>query len=149
MAEEKSKAEKRADTQAVGADPQSAVAQITGAPGVTFPVAAARVQGVEADKLRRRGIDPDTFERRAVTYQGLIEEFGKPAGPRLYNEIAAAAFGGAQPGHPDLSIITLEDRWISPRTPEESDEEFGKRLGRHRATRAKVQQLFADAEKEA
>ena len=107
---------------------------------------AARFANVEPDVLRRRGIDPDTYERKAVTYQGLIDEFGKPVGPRLYNQIAVAAFGGVPANRADLSIMTLQDQYIMPRGRAESEESFNARLEKHRARRAKVEQLIAEAE---
>jgi hypothetical protein len=75
-----------------------------------------------------------------------MEEFGKPVGPRLYNDIAVAAFGGVPSNRADLSIMTLQDEYIMPRGRDESDESFNARLEKHRARRAKVQQLIADAE---
>lgn len=96
--------------------------------------------------LQKRGIDPETFERKAVTYKGLTEEFGKPVGPRLYNDIAVAAFGGVPSNRADLSIMTLKDEYIMPRGRDESDEAFNARLEKHRARRAKVEQLIVAAE---
>lgn len=130
-----------------------AATDLTGAGGAD----RARVKrlGLDPDKmseddgrrLQRMGIEPDTFERKAVTYKGLIEEFGKPIGPRLYNDIAVAAFGGVPANRGDLSIETLKDRWIGPRTANESDEDFNKRLEKHRAARERVMNLIADAER--
>lgn len=96
--------------------------------------------------LQRRGIDPETFERKAVTYKGLLEEFGKPVGPRLYNQIAVAAFGGVPSNRADLSIMTLQDEYIMPRGRDESEEAFNARLAKHRARRKKVEDLIAEAE---
>ncbi len=107
---------------------------------------AARFVDQDPEALRRRGIDPDTFERKAVTYKGLIEEFGKPAGPRLYNAIAVAGWGGVPANRADLSIMTLQDEYIMPRGRDESEEEFNTRMEKHRAVRAKVEQLIAEAE---
>lgn len=107
---------------------------------------AARFKDVDPQVLQKRGIDPDTFERKAVTWKGLMEEFGKPVGPRLYNAIAVAAFGGVPSNRADLSIMTLQDEYIMPRGRDESDEEFNARLEKHRARRAKVEQLIAEAE---
>lgn len=100
----------------------------------------------EAEQLRRVGIDSETYERKAVTYNGLIREFGRPLGPQIYNAIAVAAFGGVPSNKGDLSIMTLQDEYISPRGRDESEEDFSKRLEKHRARRAKVEQLLADAE---
>jgi hypothetical protein len=119
---------------------------ITGAKKTNTQRLASRFGKEDPEALRRRGIDPDTFERKAVTYKGLMEEFGKPVGPRLYNDIAVAAFGGVPSNRADLSIMTLQDEYIMPRGRDESDESFNARLEKHRARRAKVQQLIADAE---
>ena len=107
---------------------------------------AARFGSEDPQVLQKRGIDPETFERKAVTYKGLLEEFGKPVGPRLYNNIAIAAFGGVPSNRADLSIMTLQDEHIMPRRRDESDEEFNARLEKHRARREKVEQLIAEAE---
>lgn len=107
---------------------------------------AARFADQDPEALRRRGIDPDTFERKAVTWKGLLEEFGKPIGPRLYNDIAVAAFGGVPSNKADLSIETLKDEHIRAQARDESDESFNARLEKHRARRAKVEQLIAEAE---
>lgn len=96
--------------------------------------------------LQRRGIDPETFERKAVTYKGLMEEFGKPVGPRLYNDIAVAAFGGVPSNRADLSIMTLKDDYIMPRGRDESEEAFNTRMEKHRARRKRVEELIAEAE---
>lgn len=117
-------------------------------------IARARRLGVDpgkmdeqaSERLRRMGIDSETFERKAVTYKGLMEEFGRPVGPRLYNAIAVAAFGGVPANRADLSIETLKDQHIMPRGRDESEESFNARLEKHRARRAKVEQLIADAE---
>lgn len=107
---------------------------------------AARFGKEDPQVLQKRGIDPDTYERKAVTYKGLIEEFGKPVGPRLYNDIAVAAFGGVPSNRADLSIMTLQDEYIMPRGRDESDEAFNTRLEKHRARRKKVEELIAAAE---
>lgn len=107
---------------------------------------AARFGKEDPQALQRRGIDPETFERKAVTYKGLTEEFGKPVGPRLYNDIAVAAFGGVPSNRADLSIMTLKDEYIMPRGRDESEESFNTRLEKHRARRAKVEQIIAEAE---
>ena len=119
----------------------------TGAKKTSAQRLADRFSKEDPEALRRRGIDPDTFERKAVTWKGLLEEFGKPAGPRLYNDIAVAAFGGVPSNRADLSIMTLQDEYIMPRGRDESDESFNARLEKHRGRRAKVEQLIADAER--
>lgn len=103
----------------------------------------------EVEKLRRIGIDADTFERKALTWDGAIREFGKPIGPRLYNEVHVAAFGPISPGRNDLNLMSLEDKWMSPRKPDETDEEFEDRQKKFTARRERVHQLIAAAEKEA
>ena len=107
---------------------------------------AARFGKEDPKVLQKRGIDPETFERKAVTYKGLMEEFGKPVGPRLYNDIAVAAFGGVPSNRADLSIMTLQDAYIMPRGRDESEDAFNARMAKHRARRAKVEKLIAEAE---
>ena len=124
--------------------------ETTNTPSIAMNAKASRLAarfGKEDPKvLQKRGIDPETFERKAVTYQGLIDEFGKPVGPRLYNAIAVAGWGGVPANRSDLSIMTLQDEYIAPRGRDESEEEFHARMEKHRATRAKVEQLIAEAE---
>lgn len=123
---------------------------ITNPPSGTKKTSAQRLAerfGKEDPKvLQKRGIDPETFERKAVTYKGLLEEFGKPVGPRLYNDIAVAGWGGVPSNRADLSIMTLKDEYIMPRGADESEESFNTRLGKHRTARTKVEQLIAEAE---
>lgn len=105
-----------------------------------------KIGEAEAEQLRRLGVDSETFERKAVTYNGLIKEFGRPLGPQIYNAIAVAAFGGVQPNRNALSIETLKDKWLVPRAANESDEDWAKREEKHRTQREKVYKLLADAE---
>ena len=119
---------------------------IPGAKKTSAQRLAARFEKEDPKVLQRRGIDPETFERKAVTYKGLMEEFGRPVGPRLYNQIAVAAFGGVPSNRADLSIMTLQDEYIMPRGRDESEEVFNARMEKHRARRAKVEQLIAEAE---
>lgn len=119
---------------------------VPGAKKTTAQRLAERFGKVDPAVLQKRGIDPETYERKAVTYKGLMEEFGKPVGPRLYNDIAVAAFGGVPSNRADLSIMTLKDDYIMPRGRDESDDAFNARLEKHRARRAKVEQLIAEAE---
>lgn len=121
-------------------------ANITGAKSTNAQRLAARFGKEDPQVLQKRGIDPETYERKAVTYKGLMEEFGKPVGPRLYNDIAVAAFGGVPSNRADLSIMTLQDEYIMPRASDESEESFNARMEKHRAMRVKVEQLIADAE---
>jgi hypothetical protein len=119
---------------------------ITGAKKTSAQRLAERFGKEDPKVLQRRGIDPETYERKAVTYKGLMDEFGKPVGPRLYNDIAVAAFGGVPSNRGDLSIMTLQDEYIMPRGRDESEEAFDARMQKHRARRAKVEKLIADAE---
>ena len=126
---------------ALKADAAAGIARVS-----RFNIDPSKISEAQAEQLRRMGIDSETFERKAVTYNGLIREFGKPVGPQLYNAIAVAAFGGVPSNRGDLSIMTLQDEYISPRGRDETEEEFAARLEKHRARRAKVEQLLADAE---
>lgn len=112
-----------------------------------FGIDPNKMSEADRNKLQKRGIDPDTFERKAVTWDGLIEEFGRPVGPQLYNAIAQAGWRGVPANRGDLSIETLKDRWIVPRQSKESDEDFNKRMAKHRETRAHVERLIAEAER--
>jgi hypothetical protein len=72
------------------------------------------------------GVDPDTGERKAVTWNGLREEFGVRNGSKLYNDIAVAGFGGVQPNRPSLSILTLQSQYMRTRGKHESEADFAK-----------------------
>lgn len=109
----------------------------------------ANISEEEVEKLRRLGIDADTYERKALTWAGAIKEFGKPIGPRLYNEVHTAAFGPVSPGRNDINLVSLEDKWMSPRKESETDEEFEARQKKFVARRERVHELIATAEKEA
>lgn len=102
----------------------------------------------EVEKLRQLGIDANTYERKALTWTGAIQEFGKPIGPRLYNEVHVAAFGPVSPGRNDLNLMSLEDKWMSPRKPDETDEEYGTRKQKFTTRRERVKELIVAAEKE-
>lgn len=108
----------------------------------------AQVGEEEVEKLRQLGIDANTYERKALTWAGAIQEFGKPIGPRLYNEVHVAAFGPVPPGKNDINLMSLEDKWMSPRKPDESDEEYETRKQKFTARRERVKELIAAAEKE-
>lgn len=54
------------------------------------------------------GVDPDSGERKAVTYEGLQKEFGPKTGAELYREVALAGGFGRVEGNPDLSLVGLE-----------------------------------------
>jgi len=111
-----------------------------------FGIDPAKMTEADALKLQHRGIDPDTFERKAVTYDGLIEEFGRPLGPQIYNAIARAGWRAVPANRGDLSIETLKDQWMAPRQAKESEDEFKKRLEKHRQTREQVYKILAEAE---
>ena len=103
--------------------------------------------GFNAENQPFPGVDTDTGERQAVTWDGLRAEFGARIGSRLYNDIAIAAFGGPQPGRPALSLLTLQDKYLRPRGKHETEEEFSKTKERFSQRRAKVEQLLAEAVK--
>lgn len=108
----------------------------------------AKVSEEEVEKLRQLGIDANTYERKALTWAGAIQEFGKPIGPRLYNEVHVAGFGPVPPSKNDINLMSLEDKWMSPRKDDETDEDFEVRKKKFVARRERVQQLIAAAEKE-
>jgi len=119
----------------------------------TEAVTSAKYEpGFRADKSAYPGVDPDTGERKAVTWDGLREEFGEREGARLYNDIAVAAFGGVQPGRPSLSYITaLDEKFFRSRRKDqsgrftESEEEHAKALEKFRARGKQIKNLMADA----
>ena len=108
----------------------------------------AKVGEEEVEKLRQLGIDANTYERKALTWAGAIQEFGKPLGPQVYNAVHTAAFGPVSPGRNDINLMSLEDRWMSPRKPDETDEDFKARKQKFVARRERVHQLIAAAEQE-
>ena len=109
--------------------------------------------GFRADGTAFPGVDPDTGERKAVTWAGLREEFGEREGAILYNGIAVAAFGGVQPGKPSLSYITaVDEKYFRSRQKDqfgrftESEAEYAKALEKFQARGERVKKLLADAE---
>jgi hypothetical protein len=76
-------------------------------PNITGAKTKKYEPGFNAKGMAYPGVDPDTGERKAVTWIGLREEFGEREGSRLYNDLANAAFGRVQPGKPALSLATL------------------------------------------
>jgi hypothetical protein len=109
--------------------------------------------GFRADGAAYPGVDQDTGERKAVTWNGLREEFGERDGARLYNDLAVAAFGGVQPGRPSLSYITaIDDKYFRSRQRDqfggftESEADFEKARAKFRARGERVKKLMADAE---
>jgi len=104
-----------------------------------------REMGFRPDGTAFPGVDPETGERKAVTYEGLKAEFGQRVGARLYNDIAVAAFGGVLSQYPDLSIATLADEFALPGDEGETDETHQLRMQRRAARRERVEQLFQAA----
>jgi hypothetical protein len=118
----------------------------TNVPNITGAKAAKREPGFNAEGKAYPGVDPDTGERKAVTWAGLREEFGIREGSKLYNDIGVAGFGGIQPGRPAHSLVTLQDAYMRTRRANESEEEYVRVKERFAARRAKVEQLLAEAE---
>jgi hypothetical protein len=116
--------------------------------------AKKREMGFSIEGKAYPGVDPDTGERKAVTWEGLRAEFGERKGSRLYNDLAVAAFGGVQPGRPDLSLATTDERWFRARLKNqqgdfsETEEAYEKARGKFRARAEKVKKILADAEAE-
>lgn len=95
--------------------------------------------GFRADGTAYPGVDPDTGERKAVTWAGLREEFGEREGARLYNGIAVAGFGGVPPDRKALSLLSLgDDKAVNGL----NDERLVSRIKR----RTRVMQVLTDAE---
>ena len=108
----------------------------------------AKVSEEDVEKLRQVGIDANTYERKALTWAGAMREFGRPIGPRLFNEVHTAAYGPVSPGRNDINLMSLEDKWMSPRKPDEADEDFDARKQKFTARRERVKQLIVAAEQE-
>lgn len=108
----------------------------------------AKVGEEEVEKLRKVGIDADTYERKALTWAGAIQEFGRPLGPQVYNQVHVAGFGPVPPGKNDINLMSLEDKWMSPRKDDETDEDFEARSKKFTARRERVHRLIADAEQQ-
>lgn len=109
--------------------------------------------GFRADGSAYPGVDPDTGERKAVTWAGLREEFGEREGSRLYNDLAVAAFGGVQPGRPSLSYITaIDEKYFRLRQKDqfgnftESEADYATARGKYLARAERAKKLMADAE---
>lgn len=120
---------------------------------VVKPAAKKREAGFNAEGKAYPGVDPDTGERKAVTWDGLRAEFGERRGSRLYNDLAIAAFGGVQPGKPDLSLITTTLFRARMRNTQgdfiETEEAYEKVRQKFIARAEKVKKILADAESEA
>jgi hypothetical protein len=123
------------------------------APNITSTKPQKHEHGFNAKGEAFPGVDPDTGERKAVTWIGLREEFGEREGARLYNALAVAAFGGVQPGRPALSLATLDDRWFRSRQRNaqgvfvETEAEYAKVKEKFTKRREAALKLLADAEK--
>jgi hypothetical protein len=117
--------------------------------------ATKREAGFSAEGKAFPGVDPDTGERKAATWEGLRAEFGERKGSRLYNDIAVAGFGGVQPGKPDLSLATLDPKWFRARLKNEmgdfveTEEAYEKVRVKFQTRIDKVKKILADAEAEA
>jgi len=123
-------------------------------PTRTEIVAGKRYEpGFRPDGTAYPGVDPDTGERKAVTWTGLREEFGERDGARLYNDLAVAAFGGVQPGKPSLSYITaIDEKYFRSRHRDqfgnftESEADYEKARAKFVARSERSKKLMADAE---
>lgn len=109
--------------------------------------------GYRPDGTAYPGVDPDTGERKAVTWAGLREEFGDREGARLYNDLAVAAFGGVQPGRPSLSYITaIDEKYFRSRQKDqfgnftETEADFEKVRDKFQARGGRAKKLMADAQ---
>ena len=61
------------------------------------------------------GVDPDTGERKAATFDGLVAEFGKKKGEEIYFKISEIGGHGVEQGgpvefRPDLSLNMAKDK---------------------------------------
>ena len=124
------------------------------APTDAKPAVVKKIEhGFRADGTAFPGVDPDTGERKAVTWAGLREEFGEREGARLYNDLAVAAFGGVQPGKPSLSYITaIDEKYFRSRQRDqfgnftESEADYEKVRSKFQARGDRAKKLLADAE---
>lgn len=129
------------------------MADETTPPNITGAKAKKREMGFSAEGKAYPGVDPDTGERKAVTWDGLRAEFGERAGARLYNALAVAAFGGVQPGKPDLSVATIVLFRARMKNTQgdfiETEEAYENVRKKFIARAERVRQILADAEVEA
>lgn len=122
---------------------------------ITSAKTKKREAGFSAEGKAYPGVDPDTGERKAATWEGLRAEFGERKGSRLYNDLAVAAFGGVQPGRPDLSLATLDEKWYRARLRNEmgefveTEEAYAKVREKFMARIEKAKKILADAEADA
>jgi hypothetical protein len=119
---------------------------------VVKPAVKKREAGFNAEGKAYPGVDPDTGERKAVTWHGLRAEFGERKGSRLYNDLAVAAFGGVQPGKPDLSLATTTLFRARLKNTQgdfiETEEAYEKVRTKFLARAEKVKKILVDAEAE-
>lgn len=122
-------------------------------PPIVGTKAKKREHGFSPEGKAYPGVDPDTGERKAVTWAGLRDEFGEREGAILYNSLAVAGFGGVQPGRPSLSYITgVDEKYFRSRQKNqsgdftESEADYEKARERFRARAEKLRKLMADAE---
>ncbi|HEX7313299.1 MAG TPA: hypothetical protein VF297_05235 [Pyrinomonadaceae bacterium] len=95
--------------------------EATGGAGAAQPHRA----GFSKEGKAYPGVDPDTGERKALTYEGAQKEFGPKTGAELYHAVALAGGFGRVEGNPDLSLVGLDGE-----------------------PREKVEKILANAEKE-
>lgn len=69
--------------------------------------AGAKRPGFSSDGKAYPGVDPDTGERKALTFEGAQKEFGSKSGAELYHAVASAGGFGRVEGNPDLSLVGL------------------------------------------
>src|ERR1043165_10129498 len=140
-------------------DPNTQSRDTAATPAAAQPTKTERVTGKKyepgfrSDGTAYPGVDPDTRERKGVTWAGLREEFGEREGARLYNDLAVAAFGGVQPGRPSLSYITaIDEKYFRARQKDqfgnftESEADYDKARGKYQARAERAKKLMADAQ---
>lgn len=98
----------------------------------------ARRPGFREDGTPYPGVDMATGVRKAVTYDGLQEEFGDAQGVAIYNAIAVAAFGGVPPDRRPLDLVSMRDESAREGL---SEAQLKKRVER----RKRVEQILANA----
>lgn len=77
--------------------------------------AAIKRVGFDDKGVAYPGVDPETGERKAVTFEGLKKEFGAKDGERIYFEISRIGGHGVEPSapidfRPDLSLNMPKDK---------------------------------------
>lgn len=74
----------------------------------TKDAAPAQRAGFSREGKAYPGVDPDSGERKALTYEGAQKEFDPKRGAELYHAVAMAGGFGRVEGNPDLSLVGLE-----------------------------------------